>query len=383
MKKLVLWFLILMGIATINLAFAKTAIGDIFETQSFVEKEIKLEELSIKDDIPFWIITNILEQECSPTIINESKMIVEHLGTLRWKNIPKWKIETEMRKRFNLLKKVILSIAKKDKTTFCKQKYITYGILEITQEIFNREKYGSTTGKIEDWKKIKNPETQTKTEMNTQSSITWELEHSSAEQKKDYVQLQHNTTNLTGKEKMLAQITERSVQTVLETMVAQRLLGQEDIKILDGAIHIQYAKTCEKTIGSFHAVRSKSTQQMRFKEIKLNINICSSEGFYNNFDKYIKQILTHELWHYVYFFKDKQTEKFDKICRNGKEKLCQNNGFFSTYAQNNKEEDYAESFAYWYLDTFNGKEKKFWSAPASEIQNQKERYFDELIQSLK
>jgi|GEM_PF-1558225 hypothetical protein len=94
---------------------------------------------------------------------------------------------------------------------------------------------------------------------------------------------------------MLAQITERSVQTVLETMVAQRLLGQEDIKILDGAIHIQYAKTCEKTIGSFHAVRSKSTQQMRFKEIKLNINICSSEGFYNNFDKYIKQILTHEL----------------------------------------------------------------------------------------
>jgi len=35
------------------LAFAKTAIGDIFETQSFVEKEIKLEELSIKDDIPF------------------------------------------------------------------------------------------------------------------------------------------------------------------------------------------------------------------------------------------------------------------------------------------------------------------------------------------
>ncbi|OQB40953.1 MAG: hypothetical protein BWY04_01110 [candidate division CPR1 bacterium ADurb.Bin160] len=55
-----------------------------------------------------------------------------------------------MRKRFNLLKKVILSIAKKDKATFCKQKYITYGILEITQEIFNREKYGSTTGKIED-----------------------------------------------------------------------------------------------------------------------------------------------------------------------------------------------------------------------------------------
>jgi hypothetical protein len=52
-----------------------------------------------------------------------------------------------MTKRFNLLKKIIPSITDKDKATYCKQKYITYSMLEITQNIFNEERYGDTNEK--------------------------------------------------------------------------------------------------------------------------------------------------------------------------------------------------------------------------------------------
>ncbi len=381
--KMVLMFTWFFSTLNLGKSFAQTE-GNIFENQKLIEDKFNLKRLSIRSKIPFWEINTIFEQQCPQRAISEAKEIVGNLSMLRWKNIPKWKIESEMTKRFNLLKKIIPSITDKDKATYCKQKYITYSMLEITQNIFNEERYGDTNEKkVEEWKVVGNLETKTDVKEDVQDSIIEETTHGSAESKK-YVRLQQDTTNLSGKEKGLAQIAEESIQSTLETMLNQRILKQEDIKALDGTIKIQYNNACKKTTGSFHVTRNKSTKKMTFKEIKLNINICSNEGFYSRFEDYVKQIFAHELGHYVYFFKDSQTEKFEQICRNEEKKLCKKEGFFSTYAQNNKEEDYAESFAYWYLDTFSAKKWRwFWSALANEIQGQKENYFNELHQRLK
>jgi hypothetical protein len=51
-------------------------------------------------------------------------------------------------------------------------------------------------------------------------------------------------------------------------------------------------------------------------------------------------------------FRDNQTDKFDKICWDTRDS-CDRESFVSDYAKNNSAEDYAESFAYWYLDNFN------------------------------
>lgn len=383
MKKWIFGLFILIGMFGINWVFAKTTMGNIFETQTFVEKTINLSGLRIQDTIPFWIITELLEKECSPSFLEDAKTTVDQLVPIRGNAIPKRKLQIEMQKRFNFLKQIILAINSKDEATFCKQKYITYRILELTQKLFKGENIKTLENKTETWTKEASPQKSEIPTNTTSDFLTWDNEHHSSGTKKSYITLQHDTTNLSKKEKAFADLAEESIQEVINTMVDQKLLKQEDIEKLDGAIHIQYTKTCEKTRGSFHAMKNKSNQEMKFKEIKLNINLCSSEGFYKHFDQYVKQILTHELGHYIYFFKDKQSENFDQICWNWKEKRCNSSGFFSRYAESNKEEDYAESFAYWYLDSFNGKEKEFWSAPANEAQGKKEFHFTELLKTLK
>ncbi len=350
MKKTLLGIILLIGICSISGSFAKTAIGDIFETQDFVEKTLNISGASINDKLPFTLIKTLFEKECSPTVINDAKATIEQLSQVWGSNIPKRKLEIEMKSRFALLKKLIFSITTKDEALFCKQKYLTYGMLEITQKLFKGENLEITQQNT--------PENENKAEEKTQSSP--DQEHGSAPQKPTLIKLQHFTDNLNSeKEKNFAKISEEVIQEILARMLSQKLLNQEDIKLFDKNIEIHYLKTCEKTKGSFHAIRNKNDKTMQFKGIKLNINLCSSESFEKQFASYVQQIITHEIGHYIYFFKDQKRENFDTICRKEGNKSCKNEDFFSSYAQSNKEEDYAESFAYWYLDTFNGKEKEF------------------------
>jgi hypothetical protein len=117
----------------------------------------------------------------------------------------------------------------------------------------------------------------------------------------------------------------------------------------------------------------------KFKEIKLNINLCSEQNYLKNFNRYVKQIFIHELGHYLYYFKDKHTEAFNKLCRTGTRK-CESEDFVTTYAMKNKEEDYAESFAHWYMENISHQamivDREHGSATTSSlIQETKNQYF--------
>lgn len=107
----------------------------------------------------------------------------------------------------------------------------------------------------------------------------------------------------------------------------------------------------------FISFKTKRPRKKKFKTLKLNIAICNTAEYQANYRAYFKQILAHELGHYIYFFRDQDPQAFDTICRTNEQNTCNAKGFFSEYAQKNKEEDYAESFAYRYKNL--EKEKEF------------------------
>ncbi|MDR2416471.1 MAG: putative zinc-binding metallopeptidase [Candidatus Peribacteria bacterium] len=129
-------------------------------------------------------------------------------------------------------------------------------------------------------------------------------------------------------------------------------------------------------------IQKTDGSQRKFKMIKLNINLCNEENYIKNFDRYVRQIFIHELGHYLYYFKDSTTVTFDMLCRETEESSCQDEDFVSAYAQKNKEEDYAESFAHWYIGTTTEQEmivdREHGSAATSAIKQQKESYFEKV-----
>ena len=152
------------------------------------------------------------------------------------------------------------------------------------------------------------------------------------------------------------------------------------MKILDNKIVLNYNKTCANTKWAFHMLQSSDWKQKVFKSIILNVNLCDNKSFIQNYTNYIRQIFIHEISHYIYMFRDTWTANFDKICWDTA-KGCSSENFVSNYAGSNAAEDYAESFAYWYLDNFNWVEKQHW-ASSDPILWQKLWYFNNLAQRL-
>lgn len=89
----------------------------------------------------------------------------------------------------------------------------------------------------------------------------------------------------------------------------------------------------------------------------LNVNLCYEDRYIKNYQKYIDQLLTHELGHYFYYFKDNKVDTFNAICRVDTKNICSDDDFVSAYAQRSKEEDYAETFAYRYMQNKYGTKK--------------------------
>ena len=93
-------------------------------------------------------------------------------------------------------------------------------------------------------------------------------------------------------------------------------------------------------------------------------------------EKHIQQILSHELGHYIYFFKDINPSEFFNICWENAEITCLLQEFVSDYATRSQEEDYAESFAYWLLYH---EDNEYDTTPDNPI-NKKFTYFQKLFE---
>lgn len=139
-------------------------------------------------------------------------------------------------------------------------------------------------------------------------------------------------------------------------MVGFKILRPDEAQLIAERTEISYHHSCEKAKGSFHLLQHHKSKEKRFKALKLHIGSCQDKKYLASYQAYFRQIFAHELGHYLYFFKDPNPQAFSRICRSGKKKDCKLEAFVSRYAQKNQEEDYAESFAYWYKALGNEKE---------------------------
>ena len=156
--------------------------------------------------------------------------------------------------------------------------------------------------------------------------------------------LQHQGSN----DPLLKSLTDQYIQDRLQGLLDDEILSQEDIARLQDKLIIEYVEHCASIHGAFHMLVWPDGRR-EVSKIVLKINECYEEYYLHNLRNYVDQILVHELGHYMYYFKDNSTDSFDSICRSGTSSRCALDEFVSRYAQTSKEEDYAESFAYWYL----------------------------------
>lgn len=149
-------------------------------------------------------------------------------------------------------------------------------------------------------------------------------------------------------DRALARQAETAVLREIKKLVRAGYLNEQDLEQLNHRIEIHYVRSCGKTKGSYHMLESHHHDRL-FKNIVLHINLCNLPKYRNRLDQFVQQILIHEMAHYLYFFKDNQIKTFEQICRSSDQNRCQFHDFVSSYAMQSKEEDYAESFANWYL----------------------------------
>ena len=140
------------------------------------------------------------------------------------------------------------------------------------------------------------------------------------------------------------------IQETLAEMLNKKILSSWDIITLNNKIKISYTDSCDGTVWSFNAYRNPITGKIVFRNISLIVSYCVPDFIFKKDKKDIKQILTHEIWHYIYFFKDKNITEFINICWNNKQSKCKASDFITQYASSSQEEDYAESFVYRYLN---------------------------------
>jgi len=104
------------------------------EAQTFLETVIQLEEIQITHTLPYAMVYSLLEQQCDNS---KNDKQIQLLKSLWGQNIPGRKLQTELKKYFDTLKKMILVVNnQKDEQRFCFQKYLLYVLLERTQQLY-------------------------------------------------------------------------------------------------------------------------------------------------------------------------------------------------------------------------------------------------------
>lgn len=349
---LVLWVLTLPYLSF----WANSASNNIFEVYQLIENTLNLKAATITTEIPYPTIKEAFEKSCPAEAISGAKKDLPALEDA-WGTAIGANRNQVLKERFETLRDLIIWVKKDNQQEFCKQQYILFSILETIQELYSWKKT-STTPK--------------------RSVITKQEEtHQSAENK--WFVFKHDSSGLPMDiRRSFSKATENYLQETLADMLVRHILNDEDIAILNNKIDVTYVQSCEVTEGSFHAVRNKTTNEVTFKGIKLIISYCSANNTKQRNERHVKQILSHELGHYIYFFRDKNPSSFSEICWNKWEINCLPSEFVSKYATKSVEEDYAESFAYWYLDASDNKEHG--SAPLSEPMNRRERHFERLFE---
>ncbi len=134
-----------------------------------------------------------------------------------------------------------------------------------------------------------------------------------------------------------------------------KILTQADVNSIGSKIYFTYVEQCSELRGLTKVTLSRtSTGRLvdgKLVSISFNINVCEDMSYLSGFDQHIKDLVYHEIAHYIYYLKDTTTTNFESICTTNNKNTCLRKDYVSDYAMTAQEEDYAESFQSWYQKT--------------------------------
>lgn len=137
----------------------------------------------------------------------------------------------------------------------------------------------------------------------------------------------------------------------LQRLKDDSVLTQSDIATIWPKIIFNYVEQCSELRGLTKVVISRIGSRVvdtKLTSITFNVNLCEDMSYLSWFDQHIKDLVYHEIAHYVYYLKDSTSKNFIWLCRDNSTIICSKKDFVTEYSQTAGEEDYAETFQYWY-----------------------------------
>lgn len=371
-----IWLFISLSLLTLvplyTFSAGVSSINNIFDAVEFIKKAVKFDDITIKSDVPYDLVQGAIRDYCTQSAIDQAAKELVPLKEARVAYLDNPNINKSLSDRFDMVKWLILEQKKWNEYRYCKDSYLFFSILKTTQDLYTGEKDPKR-------KTTQNKTTQTqKSETNTGSHGS----ATTATTKKLDFSFTHDTSGLPNDaKKTFSESTDNYLQDIMADLVNIKILDENDLKTLNNKIEVTYQQSCDVTEWSFRVVKNKQTWKYTFKGIKLIIAYCEKNNTPTRQKRHVQQILAHELWHYIYFFKDDNPSKFSEICWDNGKMNCLPEEFVSRYAQKSQEEDYAESFAYWYLYNVDWRDSDnqhgaAWDNPI----NRRARYFEDLFE---
>lgn len=311
-------------------------VNNVFTSIEFVKESINFENITINSKVPYNLVQWAIQKYCPSSAIDQATIELEQFKNIWISNISD--PNKYLSDRFDTIKWLIANHEKDNEYKYCKDMYLLFSTLEITQNLYtwNIDSKTKKTERTEDSDIKKSSENSDQQSEDSQEKINFTFTH--------------NTNWLpTNAKQSYLKSTELYLQEILANLVNSNILDENDLKIMNNKIEVTYTQSCDFTEWTFRALKNQDTGEYTFKDINLIIAYCNKDSSPERQRKHVQQILAHELWHYIYFFKDKNPSNFSKICRNNEMKACNYEDFVSDYSQESPEEDYAESFAYRYL----------------------------------
>ena len=154
----------------------------------------------------------------------------------------------------------------------------------------------------------------------------------------------------------------------LRLLQSASILNQDDLRTIIQKTRIELTDRCDfihwYTEVYIETQYPENITTTWLSNLTYKVNICTKPDYITNLDKHFNALIVHELAHYHYYIKDTTVWDFTNICVIQK---CQKSDYVSDYASTNPEEDYAETFQFWFLRKF---------VPPTPILNQKMQYFE-------
>lgn len=350
-----------------------------------LEQESEIDQSTIYTNITYRPIRKILESQCSTPSVEKAKVIqesAERLVDSRYGSDGAYLL-TDTQQIYTLITRLHDNLKSFGDERYCTAKYVLNAIQLRLREIHLN--YMEDTGLLEEFEWVNELDLN----INAFDAKVWIFDmhirnyRSASSRLGAAIQpkiLNSEFINILSPEQEILLI---KAQQLMEAMIAQtmldlkerKFLSQEEINDLSAKIEFEYVAACGVFNGKYElkqVYRGDTLVSQAPNSLTFKINLCPSYFVIRDITDIYRKIITHELWHHIYYFTDDQRDEFTQMCRSwdkDRTNACTTKDFVTAYAQTSALEDYAEHFMHWFIA------EEIWNTT---ILQQKSRHFQEL-----